>query len=204
MRFYSVPASDILVVEALVAIARAPSYKERRAQMAALEAQGYAVLLTPSGPVARSGSQEYRLPRVLCPACRQVKAFDSFLSIRGVEHPWCAPLPPHPNHLRGLDTPCFVKSNPHRESGTRCRAAADVGVSGRALLTVGRRDGRVPVGRLRWSLFGPSLCSWIARLSPPTEESLQFFILNLVVPPMLLSADETSKDIPSDCLRLDV
>jgi hypothetical protein len=36
-----------------------------------------------------------------------------------------APQPPYPNHLRGLDKPCCVRSNPHRESGTRSRAAAD-------------------------------------------------------------------------------
>src|SRR6266699_1716317 len=35
---------------------------------------------------------------------------------------------PRPAHLlRGLDSAWSESSNPHRESGTRCRAAADVG-----------------------------------------------------------------------------
>jgi hypothetical protein len=36
-----------------------------------------------------------------------------------------------PYHLRGLDSAWSVVSNPHRESGTRWRAAADVGQAGR-------------------------------------------------------------------------
>src|SRR6266702_6634581 len=35
--------------------------------------------------------------------------------------------PRAPSLLRGLDSAWSVVSNPHRESGTRCRAAADVG-----------------------------------------------------------------------------
>jgi len=35
--------------------------------------------------------------------------------------------PPAPHLLRGLDSVWSLVSNPHRESGTRCRAAADVG-----------------------------------------------------------------------------
>src|SRR5574340_1153905 len=38
--------------------------------------------------------------------------------------------PPH--LLRGLDSAWSVASNPHRESGTRWRAAADVGATGTA------------------------------------------------------------------------
>ena len=34
------------------------------------------------------------------------------------------------HHLRGLDSAWSVTSNPHRESGTRWRAAADVGQAG--------------------------------------------------------------------------
>ena len=36
-----------------------------------------------------------------------------------------------PHHLRGLDMAWLWKSNPHRESGTRSRAAADVGQAGK-------------------------------------------------------------------------
>ena len=35
--------------------------------------------------------------------------------------------PPAPHLLRGLDSAWSLVRNPHRESGTRCRAAADVG-----------------------------------------------------------------------------
>jgi hypothetical protein len=43
--------------------------------------------------------------------------------------------------LRGLDSAWSVSSNPHRESGTRWRAAADVGAKGQqAWLTLGRRE----------------------------------------------------------------
>ncbi len=51
---------------------------------------------------------------------------------------------PHrsPHHLRGLDMAWPSGSNPHRESGTRSRAAADVGQAStpRGRLTVGRKD----------------------------------------------------------------
>src|SRR6266851_745000 len=49
-----------------------------------------------------------------------------------------------PSHLlRGLDSAWSVASNPHRESGTRWRAAADVGAAGRyAGPAHGRQKGR--------------------------------------------------------------
>src|SRR5260221_13117500 len=47
--------------------------------------------------------------------------------------------PPH--LLRGLDSAWSVASNPHRESGTRWRAAADVGPAGKAE-GAGHRRGR--------------------------------------------------------------
>src|SRR5258708_11125533 len=49
---------------------------------------------------------------------------------------------PQPSHLlRGLDSAWSFASNPHRESGTRWRAAADVGHAGpRDRLTVRRKD----------------------------------------------------------------
>src|SRR5260221_4312983 len=51
--------------------------------------------------------------------------------------------PPH--LLRGLDSAWSVASNPHRESGTRWRAAADVGPAGTAEAAAhgrqSRRDG---------------------------------------------------------------
>src|SRR5579859_7998758 len=37
--------------------------------------------------------------------------------------------PRAPHLLRGLDSAWSLVSNPHRESGTRCRAAADVGAA---------------------------------------------------------------------------
>ena len=60
------------------------------------------------------------------------------------------PLPPR--HLRGLDSAWSVASNPHRESGTRWRAATDVGARLRA--AHGRQKGHVGnrVARLRWSI----------------------------------------------------
>src|SRR6266849_8199255 len=49
-----------------------------------------------------------------------------------------------PSHLlRGLDSVWSVANNPHRESGTRWRAAADVGAAGRCAGTAhGRQKGR--------------------------------------------------------------
>jgi hypothetical protein len=59
------------------------------------------------------------------------------------------------HHLRGLDMAWLWKSNPHRESGTRSWAAADVGqTEAPEGLLRGRRDQDVrgPLGRLRWSM----------------------------------------------------
>src|SRR5260221_2230250 len=50
---------------------------------------------------------------------------------------------PRPAHLlRGLDSAWSESSNPHRESGTRCRAAADVGVTGTSAGTAHGRQSR--------------------------------------------------------------
>jgi len=50
---------------------------------------------------------------------------------------------PRPAHLlRGLDSAWSESSNPHRESGTRCRAAADVGVTRTSAGTVHGRQSR--------------------------------------------------------------
>jgi len=57
---------------------------------------------------------------------------------------------PHSLLLHGLDSAWSGASNPHRESGTRWRAAADVGQAGTAEQT--RRE---PFGRLRWGGFSP-------------------------------------------------
>jgi hypothetical protein len=69
-----------------------------------------------------------------------------------------APQPPHPNHLRGLDKPCCVRSNPHRESGTRFGLRQTLEQPRRGV-TFGRGVTRGPLGRLRWSLslLGPEL-----------------------------------------------
>src|SRR5258708_6695327 len=51
------------------------------------------------------------------------------------------PHPPWPRH--GLDSVWSLASNPHRESGTRWRAAADVGATGTAAGPAhGRQKGR--------------------------------------------------------------
>ncbi len=60
---------------------------------------------------------------------------------------------PQPLLLHGLDSLWSLVSNPHRESGTRWRAAADVGQasapgSGSRSAEQTRRE---PFGRLRWS-----------------------------------------------------
>src|SRR5260221_7404476 len=50
---------------------------------------------------------------------------------------------PRPAHLlRGLDSAWSESSNPHRESGTRCRAAADVGGTGTSAGTAHGRQSR--------------------------------------------------------------
>ena len=57
----------------------------------------------------------------------------------------------------GLDSAWSVASNPHRESGTRWRAAADVGQAagpGRASAPSGEGTSREPFGRLRWGKEG--------------------------------------------------
>jgi hypothetical protein len=60
---------------------------------------------------------------------------------------------PQPLLLHGLDSAWSEASNPHRESGTRWRAAADVG-QGRYSRGTGSRSAeqtrREPFGRLRW------------------------------------------------------
>ena len=69
-------------------------------------------------------------------------------------HPRPSPLP------RGLDSAWSLASNPHRESGTRWRAAADVGQAagpGRASAPSGEGTLREPFGRLRWSKEGGGL-----------------------------------------------
>jgi len=55
--------------------------------------------------------------------------------------------------LRGLDSAWSFVSNPHRESGTRWRTAADVGATAPAAggSRFAERMGREPFRRLRWS-----------------------------------------------------
>src|SRR5579885_155871 len=88
MKLYSVPSEQAALVERLLEISRTP-YPQRRGLIAALEREGYSVALTPQGPVARSGSAEYRLPRILCPSCGKLRGLAEFMTLRGVEHPWC-------------------------------------------------------------------------------------------------------------------
>jgi hypothetical protein len=65
-----------------------------------------------------------------------------------------------PRLLRGLDLAWPWEGNPHRESGTRWRAAADVGqAAGPGRTSASSRKGtmREPFGRLRWSKEGCSM-----------------------------------------------
>ena len=68
------------------------------------------------------------------------------------------PRPRAPWPLPGLDSVWSCASNPHRESGTRWRAAADVGQAGASGGKAhGRQKGRDGnrLGRLRWGSLSP-------------------------------------------------
>ena len=59
------------------------------------------------------------------------------------------------HHLRGLDSAWSPVLNPHRESGTRWRAAADVGAGQSQGSRSAEGTRREPLGRLRWGNLSP-------------------------------------------------
>ena len=77
-----------------------------------------------------------------------------------LSRPRRARLPHTQHHLRGLDSVWPVKSNPHRESGTRFGLRQTLDRQARCLFTIGRGVTRGPFGRLRWSrIFKACECS---------------------------------------------
>jgi hypothetical protein len=88
MKFFSVPADRVEMIERLIVIQRLP-LKQRRGLIKGLESEGYTVDFVRDHYRARSATATYEIPERRCPACNKSQVLSAFLTMRDVEHPWC-------------------------------------------------------------------------------------------------------------------
>lgn len=87
---YSVSAQDKPIVERLLALHLAKTLKSRKPLLTQYEADGFTVRFDHNDYEISKDGQSWRLPPRYCASCQKWKRLDVFMSVRGIEHPWCA------------------------------------------------------------------------------------------------------------------
>jgi hypothetical protein len=91
LQLYSVPAEHLPMVSRLLILRMSKTLKERRILLQHLEDEGWDVRFVHDTYEARkAGGETFTIPPRKCPSCGTWKTLKTFISIRGVEHPWCA------------------------------------------------------------------------------------------------------------------
>jgi len=89
LQLYSVPAAQVPMVSNLVALQMCKKLQVRRLLIRQFEEAGWDVSLNNSFYEARKPGETYAIPPRKCTGCGKWKRLDTFISVRGIEHPWC-------------------------------------------------------------------------------------------------------------------